>query len=57
MIFIWDRLTGSHRKALELPKDRIVDLTWHPLQNIIVSVSGTTGQVRISFDLAVRTKA
>ena len=46
MIFIWDRLTGNHRKVLDLSKDRIVDLTWHPLQNIIVSVSGTTGQVR-----------
>ena len=45
-IFVWDRLTGKHRTVLELTKDQIVDLTWHPLQNIVVTVSGTTGQVR-----------
>ena len=26
-------------------RDRIVDVVWHPLQNVVVCVSGTTGQV------------
>ena len=33
-------------------KDRIVDMAWHPLQNVVVCVSGTTGQVSAGFSSA-----
>lgn len=38
-------MAGRHRGTLEMLKDRIVDVAWHPLQNVVVCVSGTTGQV------------
>ena len=44
-IFIWDRIAGRHRGTLEMLRDRVVDVAWHPLQNVVVCVSGTTGQV------------
>ncbi|KAI4384327.1 hypothetical protein MLD38_002498 [Melastoma candidum] len=39
-IYIWDK-AGSLVKILEGPKEALMDLTWHPVHPIIVSVSLT----------------
>ncbi|XP_062091650.1 protein RBL isoform X1 [Humulus lupulus] len=44
-IYIWDR-AGHLVKILEGPKEALIDLTWHPVHPIIVSVS-LTGLVYI----------
>ncbi|KAL8193899.1 hypothetical protein R6Q57_026141 [Mikania cordata] len=44
-IYIWDR-DGLLVKLLEGPKEALVDLAWHPIQPIVVSVS-LTGLVYI----------
>lgn len=44
-IYIWDK-AGSLVKILEGPKEALMDLTWHPVHPIIVSVS-LTGLVYI----------
>ncbi len=35
-------------------RDRVVDVAWHPLQNVVVCVSGTTGQVSCDRALGMR---
>ncbi|XP_047941515.1 protein RBL-like [Salvia hispanica] len=44
-IYIWDR-AGHLVKILEGPKEALVDLTWHPVKPVVVSVS-LTGLVYI----------
>jgi len=45
-IYIWNREEGQLIKTLEGPKEGIMDLMWHPLRPIIVSIS-TLGVVYI----------
>lgn len=44
-IYIWDR-AGHLVKILEGPKEAVIDLTWHPVKPLVVSVS-LTGLVYI----------
>lgn len=44
-IYIWDR-AGHLVKILEGPKEALIDLTWHPVKPVVVSVS-LTGLVYI----------
>ncbi|KAF5791167.1 putative transcription factor WD40-like family [Helianthus annuus] len=45
-IYIWDRRAGHLVKILEGPKEALMDLVWHPVHPIVVSVS-LTGLVYI----------
>ncbi|XP_076955616.1 protein RBL-like [Bidens hawaiensis] len=45
-IYIWDRRAGNLVKILEGPKEALMDLVWHPVHPIVVSVS-LTGLVYI----------
>jgi len=38
-IYVWNRAFGGLVKILEGPKEGIIDLMWHPLRPIIVSIS------------------
>ncbi|CDS04820.1 hypothetical protein LRAMOSA07350 [Lichtheimia ramosa] len=38
-IYIWDKKMGNLLKILEGPKEPLDDLTWHPVQPVIASVS------------------
>lgn len=45
-IYVWDRAAGNLVKILEGPKEALMDLAWHPVHPIVVSVS-LTGLVYI----------
>ncbi|KAI3784358.1 hypothetical protein L1987_43456 [Smallanthus sonchifolius] len=45
-IYIWDRRAGHLVKILEGPKEALMDLVWHPVHPLVVSVS-LTGLVYI----------